>query len=372
MTLTHLSDDQLLTSLDDLCLAGRRLDARLIVHLVEVEERRLHLKAACSSLFDFCVRRLHMSEGAAFRRITAARLARRFPTLVGHIETGAVHLSTLVLLRDHLSDANIEELVATTSRKTKREVEALMARMAPRPDVLSTIRKLPAPVAPTPTVTPSAPIAATAAGSLFGTEPPSSVASGAPASSVLRATARIEPLSESRYRVQLTVSSELREKLERAKDLMRHRNPSGDLAVVLERALDLLVAQLEKERLAKTSRPRRIAHTARAPETSRVTAAVRRGVFARDGEQCTYVDTQGRRCSSRTFLELDHIESRALGGPDDVANLRVACRAHNRLHAEEVFGRKCVERGIHFRQRKSAAPRTAQVPRVPPNGGGHR
>jgi hypothetical protein len=148
--------------------------------------------------------------------------------------------------------------------------------------------------------------------------------------------------------LQLTVSAAVREKLERATDLMRHRNPNGDLAVVVERALDALLEQLEKERLAKTSRPRRAARAS----VGRVSAAARREVFARDGEQCTYVDAEGRRCSSRAFLELDHIESRALGGPDDAENLRVACRSHNQLHAEEVFGRKCVERGIHFRQRK--------------------
>jgi len=326
MTLNRLSDDELMASLHDLCLDARRLDARVVAHLVEVEERRLHLKAACSSLFEFCVRRLGMSEGAAFRRINAARLARRFPSLVGHIESGAVHLSTLVLLRDHLAESNVDELVAATAGKTKREVEELVARRAPRPDVPSKIRKLPA--AP--------------AGSLFVVAPSPS--------SAPRPAARIEPLSESRYKVQLTVSRELREKLERAKDLMRHRNPSGDVAVVVEQAVDALLEKLGKERLGKTSRSRR---AARATKRGRITAAVRREVFARDGEQCSYVDEQGRRCSARAFLELDHIESRALGGPDDAANLRVACRAHNRLHAEQVFGRKCVERGIHFRQRKS-------------------
>jgi 5-methylcytosine-specific restriction endonuclease McrA len=340
MPLNHLSDDALVASLHALCLDARRLDAHVIAHLVEVEERRLHLKAACSSLFEFCVRRLQLSEGAAFRRINAARLVRRFPTLIGHIESGAVHLSTLVLLRDHLAEANVEELVAATAGRTKREIEALLARRAPRPDVPSQIRKLPAPVA-----------------SRALTVPASSLSGGsqAPAPSVTSRPAlppaRIEPLSESRHKVQLTVSTGLREKLERARDLMRHRNPSGDLAVVVEQALDALVEKLEKERLAKTGRPLR---TARAIKEGHISAAVRRQVFARDGEQCTYVDEHGRRCSSRAFLELDHIEPRALGGLDDASNLRVACRAHNRLHAEGVFGRECVERGIHFRRRKSA------------------
>jgi len=346
MTLNHLSDDELMASLHGLCVDARRLDARVVVHLVEVEERRLHLRAACSSLFDFCVRRLRMSEGAAFRRIAAARLVRRFPSLLGHLESGAVHLSTLVMLREHLTESNVEELVAATSGKTKREVEELLARRAPRADVPATIRKLPSPSAP-----------AASPGALFDNAGEAGHANEAASSVAPRSPARIEPLSESRYKLQLTVSGELREKLERARDLMRHRNPSGDLAVVVEQALDALVEKLERERLAKTVRPRR---TVRAAAKGRIRAEVRREVFARDGEQCTYVDEQGRRCSSRAFLELDHVEPRARGGPDDAGNLRVACRAHNQLHAEDVLGRECVVRGIHFRQRKSALDAAAR------------
>jgi hypothetical protein len=324
MTLTDLSDDALVTSLHALCLDARRLDARVILYLVEVEDRRLHLLAACSSLFNFCVRRLQMSEGAAFRRINAARLVRRFPALLAHLESGALHLSTLVLLRDHLMESNVEELALAAARKTKREVEELIARRAPRPDAPSKIRKL-----PTLLVRSEAGIPATS-------------------SATPRPSARIEPLSESRHKVQLTVSTEVRAKLERARDMMRHRNPSGDLAVVIEQALDAFLDKLEKERLAKASRPRRT--SPRPSKKGHITAAVRREVFARDGEQCTYVDAQGHRCESRAFLELDHVESRALGGGADAENLRVACRAHNQLHAEEVFGRKHVARMIHFRQ----------------------
>ena len=265
MTLNHLSDDELMASLHGLCVDARRLDARVVVHLVEVEERRLHLRAACSSLFDFCVRRLRMSEGAAFRRIAAARLVRRFPSLLGHLESGAVHLSTLVMLREHLTESNVEELVAATSGKTKREVEELLARRAPRADVPATIRKLPSPSAP-----------AASPGALFDNAGEAGHANEAASSVAPRSPARIEPLSESRYKLQLTVSGELREKLERARDLMRHRNPSGDLAVVVEQALDALVEKLERERLAKTVRPRR---TVRAAAKGRIRAEVRREVL---------------------------------------------------------------------------------------------
>src|SRR3974390_1077157 len=94
MKLDHLSDAQLLESLKTVCAQDRGVLARLLAHLVEVEERRLHLEAACPSMLQFCVRRLGMSEDEACRRIRAARLARRFPDLLVRIEPGALTLST--------------------------------------------------------------------------------------------------------------------------------------------------------------------------------------------------------------------------------------------------------------------------------------
>ncbi|MDB4937192.1 MAG: hypothetical protein JWP87_4164 [Labilithrix sp.] len=387
MTLHDLSDDELVAQLNDICLDARRLDARLIGYLVEVEDRRLHLKEACSSLFDFCVRRLHMSEGAAFRRINAARLTRRFPTLAGHLERGRVHLSTLVLLRDHLTEWNVDELIAVTEGKSKREIEDLLARRAPRPDVPARLRKLPASKANRPSDTATATAAATAPSvdgtpadgtppngtPAYGTAAYGTAAYGTPAYGTppygtppaprAAAPARIEPLSDARYRLQLTLTAEMRGKLERAVNLMRYRNPTGDLAVVVDRALDALLAKLEKERLGKTTRPRRASpkNAPRHRPAGAVPTAVRREVFARDGEQCTFVDREGRRCTARAFLELDHVESRALGGSNHAANLRVLCRGHNGLHAEEVFGREYVSRAVRRRQRKPEPPHREYV-----------
>jgi hypothetical protein len=80
---------------------------------------------------------------------------------------------------------------------------------------------------------------------------------------------------------------------------------------------------------------------------------VRRAVFERDGERCTFVDAEGRRCNARAYLELDHIRAKAVGGADDATNLRVRCRGHNRLEAEKMFGREHIAQKIHLRQRKN-------------------
>src|ERR1700704_5423059 len=140
MTLAHLSDTELLTETTRLVGSHGAITAQLVLHLAEIEARRLHLRAAHSSLFDFWVKGLKMSEGEAYRRIAAARLARRFPHICALIESGALHLSALVILRDHLTDENHGELLEAASGKSKREVEELVAARFPKPDVRGRIQ----------------------------------------------------------------------------------------------------------------------------------------------------------------------------------------------------------------------------------------
>ncbi|WP_394841704.1 hypothetical protein LZC95_32095 [Pendulispora brunnea] len=303
MNLTDLSNDEVLSGLHALVGQGRVLLARLLAYLAEVEERRLDLQAACSSLFDYCVRRLAMSDDEACRRVTASRIVRRYPLALAMIERGELHLTSLLLLRERLTDDNHEELLRAAAGKTKAQVQELLAARFPRPDTPSLIRPLP------------------------------------------NATAhRVEPIAPERYEVQFTATKDLKEKLDHATNLMRHANPRGDLSVVVERALDLLIDELEKRRLGKAKRPAAPGPTRESTRPGYVTRAVRREVFARDGAQCTFIDECGRRCESRAFLELDHVQARALGGRDTVPNLVVRCRAHNGLAAERDFGRDYIDR----------------------------
>jgi hypothetical protein len=148
--------------------------------------------------------------------------------------------------------------------------------------------------------------------------------------------------------VQFTASQALKDKLDRARDLLSHANPGGDLAVVVERAIDSLIAELERTKRGKAKRPR----ASRARRDAVVTRSARREVFERDGERCRFVSSDGRRCTETAFLEIDHELERARGGSGKLKNLRVLCRAHNRWMAEQTFGKEHVERKINMRQRK--------------------
>jgi hypothetical protein len=158
----------------------------------------------------------------------------------------------------------------------------------------------------------------------------------------------VDPLSRDRFLVKITVSRCVKEKLESAGALMSHANPGGEMSVVLERALDLLILDLEAKKQGRAARPRDGTRPARGAQPTR---GARREVVARTGWRCSFVAEDGRRCDARCFPEFDHETPRALGGATEPSNLRVLCRAHNRLAAERAFGKAYISHAIADAQR---------------------
>ena len=140
---SHLSDDDLVAAVKSLARSEREATVSLIAHLAELDARRLYLAAGFSSLFTYCCTVLHLSEPAAYNRIEAARAARRFPVILRMLGEGSLSLATVRLLASHLTADNHQELLSAAARKSKREVEELLVRYFPRPDVPACVRKLP-------------------------------------------------------------------------------------------------------------------------------------------------------------------------------------------------------------------------------------
>src|SRR5882672_7063555 len=146
----HLSDAELIAEVARLVVSERKAIAELVLALAELDARRLYLGQGCSSMFTYCTQVLHLAEHAAFNRIEAARVARRFPSIFGLLADGRIHLSAVRLLAPHLTEANHQSLLSEASHKSKREVEQIVARVLPRPDVSATVRKLPSKTVPEP------------------------------------------------------------------------------------------------------------------------------------------------------------------------------------------------------------------------------
>jgi hypothetical protein len=358
-----------------LVCADHKLSARLLEHLGEVDARGLYREYAYASMFTYCVEELHMSEAEAYLRIHAARLGRQFPLIVQLFAQGSLHLTAIKLLGPHLTPDNHVQVLERASGKGKREIELLVAALAPKPDVESRMRKLPergaahaarvevalapasvrATPAPTSNVQPvqapcasEEPLAAPsirAAPTPFALEAPRQRASSA-------------PLSPGRYKLELTAGQALHDKLDQLKQLLRHQVPDGDLARIVELAVDLLVDKTMKQRFAQTrapKQPRSIKRVVRRRKLNSryIPRAVVREVHERDAGQCTFVSSDGKRCSERGFLEFHHHDiPYAKGGEATAANIRLVCRVHNALFAERDFGRTLMRsKLLHARER---------------------
>src|SRR6188768_669406 len=137
--LSVLSDEILHVEVKRLAGRANTLLAELLAHLAEVEARGIHRERACSSLYTYCVYELRMSEDEAQRRCRAARLTRQFPILLEMLAEASLHLTGILLLGPHLTVENCAELLARARFRTKREIERLVAEIAPCPDVPSRI-----------------------------------------------------------------------------------------------------------------------------------------------------------------------------------------------------------------------------------------
>jgi hypothetical protein len=399
-----LTDGELLAGTRRLVGRSNQLLAELLAHLGEVEARGIHRIRACSSLYTYCIYELRFSEDEAFRRVAAARLTRRFPVLLEAVSSGELHLTGLLMLGPHLTESNLAEVLARAKHRTKRELARLVRVLDPLPSVPARIEPLgPAlerSMPDTPTweafvqsmcpVRELAPgdrprdwtesasegandVASTPhdAGERTGALQPGALAPAAPAAA--NATESVS-LAPERYKVQFTATAEYVRLVDQAKALLSHAHPQATLEEIHLAAMRALVSELTKKKYtakdvisleecgtsanAFAARPSGSTGdgTPDAPPADvrsipprprqrgrHIPAAVRRAVFERDGNQCTYVAATGMRCPETHRLEFHHVMPFAAGGEHRASNLTLLCGAHNALAAEEDFGRELVE-----------------------------
>jgi hypothetical protein len=327
MSSTHelhsISDDDLLRRLAELLKHSRRIESDLVAHIGEVDARRLFAREASSSMFTYATEVLHLSEAEAYLRIAAARASRKYPMLLAMLSDGRIHLSGIGKLAPYLTDANCDAVLARATHKSKREIEELVAELAPKPDVPPSVRKVPS--RPETARVPELRLDA------VKNETPSQAVPPPPV---------VQPLSPARYKVTFTASAELRDKLERLEALMQ-----DDVAAVIEAAVTEKLERLEAKRFAETTKPRKSLEETDTSASSRyMPAAVRRVVRRRDGDRCTFVDKQGRRCTERRGLEFHHDDPYGRGGDRSPSNVRLLCRSHNAYLAERDYGKKVMDK----------------------------
>ncbi|PYQ53614.1 MAG: hypothetical protein DMF78_08575 [Acidobacteria bacterium] len=306
-TATALSDRDLLARLSALAGRERQASAELVAHLAALDARpSAYAAQGYGSLHAYCTQALRLSEDAASNRIEAARACRRFPVILELLASGEMTLTSVRLLGRHLTPENHRAVLENAKRRTLKQIDLLVATVAPQPTTPAS--PLPAP-GPRPIVRPTAP---------------------------------------QRYRIQFNIGEATHEKLRRLQALLRREIPSGDPGIIFDRAVTLLLEQVENKKLGITARPRPRAPIRREtdsedirtppPPSTYIPRWVRRAVWKRDGGGCAFVSATGHRCTERSFLEFHHVHARAKRGPATVENISLRCRRHNQYEAELVFG----------------------------------
>jgi 5-methylcytosine-specific restriction endonuclease McrA len=278
LSLESLTSADLLSATRELVRKSHCVEADLLAHIGEIDDRKLYLDCAHPSMFAFCLDELGFSECAAYNRITVARIGRRLPAVIEAVRAGKVHLAGLRVLAPHLTVENHEVLLAHAAGKSKRDIEEMVARLWPLPPVPTSIRRvLENPILKSPATPASRTVWGSADPPAFPDEPRSASPSTDHESAdvAMRREAHrpiIAPLSGETFRIQFTATRACRDVLQEAQDLLRHRVPDGDLSTIIERALRLLVDDVKKERFAVGRKPRSqaagTAHKEEAPETA--------------------------------------------------------------------------------------------------------
>src|SRR5439155_1261623 len=190
----------------------------------------------------------HLSEDAAYKRIQAARAARKFPAIFDAVAEGRLHLSAACMLAPYLTPENADGLLKAATYKTKAEIEALLAARFPRSETLALAQAIPPERPPGDEQLAPGQVAERVEAQA---DPPA-----APQVEQLAPRPKVAPVAPERFLLQLTIGRSTHDKLRYAQALLSHQAPSGDVAEVLDRALDALIAKLEKTKFAATDKPR--------------------------------------------------------------------------------------------------------------------
>jgi len=312
-----LSDHVLLAQTELLAREHRRNAILLLRHLREVEVRRLFIELGFTSMHKYCIQRLKFSEGEAQRRLSAARLLTDLPEIEEKIESGEMNITNMSKIQSFLrteksayrpfnKDEKLE-LIEELQDKSTRQVERELMGLSHQPTLLAEKFQ------------------------------------GAKASVLL---------DKQFQKFETHLSEEHQGLLEEFKNFYAHEltefTDGAVLVFLLQKAVQSKKKKLgltEKRPPIKVADSKNAAPLPSAPEVNvkpyrkYMSVSTKKYIWQRAQACCEYLDPKShQRCSSKFALEPDHIQPLALGGSDELSNLRLLCRAHNSRRAVGTFG----------------------------------
>jgi len=375
-TLEGLSAEELSESVEELVRTEKRNVALVIAHIAEMSRRKAELACGYKNLFDYCVRRLHLSEGSVARRLQVANVARRFPQILVALAENCISLTVAGHLAPHLREDNVDRLLSDCAGMTKRTVEEYLVALRSKPVFNPSIRKRPSSKGECEKAQPEGQKETAQERELPKESYPAASFEETPSQPPRSSSANVlEPACPDFFNFRFAADGNFKAKFERLAEVLGVENPLKNMAQVFERAMDIslekkdpkkkLERRLERERKrsvpSSKSRPGKIRPegSPNEPEgkgkSRYIPSEVRERVLVRAGHQCEYRAKDGTRCSSKTGLQIEHSRPFAIYRSHEERFLKVLCRRHNLFQAERVYGSEFIRAKIEEKKRQKVS-----------------
>lgn len=304
MELNGLSNIDLITSLKRLVKAERKVTHMVLLHINEVEDRRLHLEMGYDRMYSYLTKGLGYSEYSAYERIRAAELLRKIPEVSERIESGALNLTQITEVQKCLRQ-KADEGEEISHDKVKEALSIIEFQNG------------------------------------FNTRKYLAQEFDLPLAKMESA----KPQKDESVRLEITLSKEEFVELQRAKEFLSSVCPDGKWSNVISTlARKFNQTKTGRQKMEKTSacinediKSTKSTHSLMvSPKSYRpyISIKTKRQIFTKASFQCEYEDSRtGHRCHSKYQLQVDHRIPLARSGGHELENLRILCAFHNRHEA---------------------------------------
>lgn len=316
-SIQHCSNSELNLRLMNLVQREREMLAMIILHIQEINRRKVFLEMGYPSMFSYMTEHLKYSPGSAMRRLDAAKVVAQAPEILDQLQTGALNLSQVSMVEQSvrqmkkstpqrsLTSSEKAELLKKLSGKTKAQSEVLIAQT-------------------------------------LGFEP------------VVEMKTEKHQADES-VTMTLTFSKQEWAELQQMRELLSNAT-GGNLKETLVHVARKVIQQktvvknkksidsVAQKMASDLSRYQAANHKNSAAESGVACgrtpiASSARKIIQNKHQGCQYKDSQnGKLCGSKLFPTIEHLQPVWAGGGNELENLTILCSAHNTFRYRQQAG----------------------------------